>query len=396
MGAKGADGCAIVGTAYSRIGRQPAAGMAALAVEACREAVADAGLRMDDIDGFAAFHRPSESMPGQIEGIDFAGAQLAVRLFGLRDVAWFCSVDRGLFVAAVVEAMGAIRTGTCKYVVVLRALNNPTSNPWARFVDETTPISAAHSAPYGLPALGAPLPYSQYISRYGAERHAMASVVAELRRNAAANPNALFYQHSFREDDYLSAPMIMDPLCVHDIDSPVSGAAALVLTSAERARDLQWPPAYVAAHASLGFDFSGRGVLTWDSMMESARHLAATVWKGSGIGPNAVDTVQLYDSYSYLLYMWLEAFGFCDAGEAHRFVGDGRTSVNGALPMNTSGGSLGMGRLHGAAQVIEGVLQLQNRCDLRQVKGASVALVTVGVPTLGAGGLLLTSEPVGG
>ena len=386
---------AVVGTAYSEVATHSREGIGALAVAACQQAVADAGLTMGDIDGVVSFHRPQESMPGQIEGVDYAGSQLMVSLFGLTELGWFASLDRGLLIGALAEASNAIQAGSCSCALVFRALTSPESEINGRFHDEVSPVGQEFTTCYGLPALGASLPYSEYISRYGARREHMARLMVDVRQKAALNTDAIHYGNPITEEDYLNSEMLFEPLSLLDCELPVTAAGALVVTSAERAQSLRWRPAYVVGRASLGFDFGGHGFPTLDTLMEAAAHVGSELWRDSGLGSADVDIVQVYDSFSYLIYLWLEALGFCGEGEAFEFVQGGRVAIDGALPTNTSGGSLGMGRLHGLAQVIEAVRQVQGRCGDRQVRDVNVALATAGMPTHGAGALLFSKQPLG-
>lgn len=386
---------AVTGSAYSSVAQHSDAGVGALAVEASLKAIDDAGLRVQEIDAVVSCHRPQESMPGQVEGVDYAGSQLVIRALKLRDLKWFTSLDRAQMGGALVEAIQAVYARSCECVLVIRALRNRRNRPELRFHDELAPTGRAFTDPYGLPAMGQALPYSEYLARYGATREHMGAYMVGTRKHAAANPDALFHDRPITTADYANSPMISEPLSLMDFDVPVDGASALVVTSAERARSLKQPPAYIAGYAALGFDYYGRGVPTWDANFEAARVLGDALWRNAGVTAADIDTVQVYEPVSPLVYLWLEALGFCKPGEAFQFVQDGRTEVGGALPVNTSGGSLGMGRLHGGAQLIEAARQVQGRCGARQVAGAGFAVAAVGLPTAGAGAVVFSSDPAG-
>jgi acetyl-CoA acetyltransferase len=387
------DRVAVVGTSYSNAHSKADAGLGALVIEAAQKAADNAGLDIRDIDGFASYHRPGESMPGQVDGVDFAGVHYLVRTLGQRNVRWFSSLDRGLIGAATVEAVNALYSGSANYVLVFRAMRNSLVEPRQRFSDEIAPFGSAVTSPYGLPALGASLAYSQYMALYGATREHMATFIVGNRANAAANPDAAFYQSPITIHDYLSARLVIDPLSALDCDIPVDAVSALILTTTERARDLRQPPVYVAGYATLGFDYFGNGVPTLEACMEAARIVASALWLNSGLGPRNVDQAHVYDSFSHFVYIWLEAFGFCEIGEAFQFIQGGRVAIGGELPVNTSGGSLGMGRLHGGAQLIEAIRQIQGVCGSRQDGDVNVALVTTGAPTDGVASLLFSKEP---
>jgi acetyl-CoA acetyltransferase len=250
------------------------------------------------------------------------------------------------------------------------------------------------TAPYGLSntVMMWAVPYSRYMARYGATREHLATFIVNNRRNTNLNPEAVFYDKAIGRDDYLQSTMVADPLSMLDCDMAVDGCGAMIVTTAERARDLPGTPAYVTGCASIGVGYDNAPVLTLDSFMNSARILARTTWENSGLGPSDVDNLNLYDGFSYFPLLWLEAFGFCGEGEAFEFIQDGRTALGGTHPLNTSGGALGMGRLHGTPQLIEAVRQVQGRCGERQVEGCEVSLVQAGSPLHGSGALVLSKN----
>jgi acetyl-CoA acetyltransferase len=194
-------------------------------------------------------------------------------------------------------------------------------------------------------------------------------------------------------DDYMNARMIADPLCLFDCDIPIEGCAALVLTTAERARDLSQPPAYIAGY---GQHTAARPVLftyTVDDYMVSGGSTARKLWSSSGLGPSDVNAAQLYDGFSPSTYYWLEAAGFCPQGEAFRFVQDGRIALEGELPVNTFGGSLSEGRLHGMGHLAEAVYQVSGRAGPRQIPGCTMSVAIDGSPMLRGSGIAFTSQP---
>ena len=251
------------------------------------------------------------------------------------------------------------------------------------------------SAPYGFtsPFQTHGVAYRRYLHRFGAEREQMAAVATTQRANANRNPHAWFRDTSMSVDDYLAARMISDPLCLFDCDIPVEGAVAIVVTSAERARDLAQPPAYLAGY---GINTSRSLAVTpyvLGSYMDAGSSTAGKLWSSSGLGPSDMSAAELYDGFSPTVYYWLESAGFCEEGEASRFVQDGRIALDGELPVNTHGGSLSEGRLHGMGHVAEAVLQVTGRAGERQVEGASAVAAFAGSPLLRGSAVVLTSEP---
>jgi acetyl-CoA acetyltransferase len=179
-------------------------------------------------------------------------------------------------------------------------------------------------------------------------------------------------------EDYLDAPMISDPLGRLDCDLPIDGAVGIVLSSADGAADCPNPPVRLEAVGCANHDTHG-----WEPRLDfpamGAADAAAQMWSRTDLTPADVDVAELYDGFSILTLSWLEALGFCGAGEAGAFVEGGqRIGLGGALPLNTYGGQLSAGRLHGFWLFHEAVLQLRGHAGPRQVPGAEVAVTSAG------------------
>jgi acetyl-CoA acetyltransferase len=191
-------------------------------------------------------------------------------------------------------------------------------------------------------------------------------------------------------DDYLAARMISDPLGLYDCDVPIDGSTAVIVSSRETARDLRRTPVKVEA---IGCGLRGRP--SWDQFDDlttmAARDAAAMLWSRTDLKPHDVDIAELYDGFSFLTIVWLEALGFCSKGEGGRFIEGGkRIALDGELPLNTNGGQLSAGRLHGYGFLHEACTQLRGAAGGRQVAGSpEVATVGVGGGPLG-GCILLT------
>ena len=385
---------AIAGVAYSPTVKRSERGLGALAIDACLGAIRDAGLKPEDIDGISNYPNPSRIGAGDKDGVDFVGTKFIAEALRLKNLSWFSSVTSGTMCVSLVEAANAVAAGTCTHALAWRGMANP---PGQFGVYRATHAEGdtQFEAPYGLAnhVMRFAFAYSQYMARYGATRKNMATYIVNCRRNAAINPNAAHFGKPITREDYMGARMIGEPLSILDCDMPVDGCGAVVVTTAERARDLAQTPVYVAGVASGGFKYNHSLVLDLDSYEESAALLARSLWKNSGLGPADMDFANVYDGFSLFVYIYLEAFGFCKKGEAHRFIQDGRIALEGALPVNPSGGAMGMGRLHGTPQLLEGVLQLQGRAGQRQLKKARTTLVNSGGPATGCGAAVLTLDP---
>jgi acetyl-CoA acetyltransferase len=192
------------------------------------------------------------------------------------------------------------------------------------------------------------------------------------RRHAARNPAAL-YRDELTIDDYLSARMISDPLCLYDCDVPVDMSIALVVSAADAARDLP--------HSAIRLEAAGMALRdrpSWDQFANPAspcRDAAAELWAQTDLTVDDVDVAELYDGFSILTLMHLEALGFCKEGEGGAFVEGGqRITFGGDIPVNTDGGHLSAGRSRGFGQLLEACVQLRGEAGERQVPGVDVAV----------------------
>lgn len=386
---------AVAGIGFSKLTRKPQGELGRLAFQAARAALDDAGLDATKVDGLATYPDPPFYGAGRRDGVDLVSVEYFLRHFPLApDVRWYAQVDQGMIAAAVIEAANAIISGMATYVLVWRAMHTP-AGTYTRVAARQATGDAQFSLPYGQAAIYQwhAMAYRRYMHLYGATREEMASLAVNQRRNANLNEHAFFRDTSLSREEYLAARYIADPLCLFDCDIPIEGCAAFVLTSAERARDLRQPPAYIAAGAQ---NTSGRRELIsyiLDDYMACGATLAGQLWADAGLGPGEMQAAQLYDGFSPSVYYWLEAAGFCKLGEAHSFIQDGRISLAGELPLNTFGGSLSEGRLHGMGHLAEAARQVTGRAGPRQVPGCAAACAIDGSPLLRGSGIVFTADP---
>jgi acetyl-CoA acetyltransferase len=384
---------AIVGTGLSTISRRTFRSLGDLAIEAVSRAAEDAGISVELIDGLAVYPNPSRRGAGTIDGIDFVGGHYLGRTMNLRSLRWVCAVNPGSLIGSVVEAVNAVAAGACTYAVAWRAMHNP-EGKFGRYREAFAEGGEQFRAPYGLGAFlqwFAPA-YSRYLWQYGATREHMAAFIVTNRAHAALNPASVFYGQSLSREDYLSSRMISEPLSLLDCDMAVDGAGAVIVTTAERAKDLRRPPAYVTGYGLSTVDYGRSAIWTLEDFETGFDIIARNLWASCGLSAKDVDVPELYDGFSFLVYLGLEAFGFCRRGEAFEFIQDGRIALGGELPLTPSGGSLGMGRLHGIPQLIDAVMQIQGRSGPRQVEGANIALAASGAPFGSAGAVLLSRD----
>lgn len=193
--------------------------------------------------------------------------------------------------------------------------------------------------------------------------------------------------------DYVAARMVSDPLCLFDCDVPVTGCVAAVLIRADRARDLRHAPAYVAAVVQQTTRYSATIHYTQQDHIEAGRPVIDELWRQAGAGADDVDVAEVYDGFAPSALYWLEAAGFCPRGQALPFIQGGRIARDGELPVNTFGGSLSEGRLHGMGHIAEAVLQIGRRAGERQTAHPDLVLVLDGSPMMRGGGLILSAVP---
>lgn len=385
----------ISGIGQSAVGRPSKHTALRLTVDACLEAVKDAGLALSDIDGLTTYPGPSQSGGG----ISPVGATETMLALGLSPIWVGASTEGHGHMGAIISAIQAIASGLCRHVLVFRTVAQATArakvhhagvlgdgpgqgrvrgnNAW------TVPFNAL--SPANVYAL-----YAQaYFEKYGATSAQLGAIAVNSRCMAALNPNAI-YRTPITIDDYLSSRVISSPLRLYDCDTHIDGSTAILLSHRDAARDLVRPPIHIE---SMGMSLSGLG-FGWhrgDFTSLAADQAGTMMWSRTDLKPSDVDVAQIYDGFSILTLLWLESLRFCARGEAAAFVEGGmRIGLGGELPMNTSGGQLSAGRFHGFGHTHEACLQLWGRAGERQVPGAQVCAVSNG--GYGYGALLLTAS----
>jgi acetyl-CoA acetyltransferase len=354
----------------------------------------DAGVAPEQIDGLTTYPELPALGAGSRDGEDIVSVMYIMNhLLLAQDIRWYAQIEAGMIASPVIEAVNALIAGACNYVLIWRALHQPRGR-YGAWTSNRAAGESQFMAPYGCTSIFQwhAMQWQRYMHKYGAKREHLATFVVNSRRNANLNPRAFFYTTPMTRDDYLASRWIAEPLCLFDCDIPVEGCVAIVLTTAERARDLRNPPAYIAGY---GQNTSRRGALfhyALDDYIACGQSLANKLWSSSGLGPKDMAAAELYDGFSPSTLYWLEAAGFCKEGEAHQFIQDGRIALEGELPVNTFGGSLSEGRLHGMGHIAEAVFQVTGRAEKRQIPGAAAACAIDGSPMLRGSGLVLTKE----
>lgn len=378
----------ISGIGQSQVGRRLDRSPLALTLDAVTAAVADAGLSMSDIDGLATYPGGGVSVGGP----GFAGPPLAdvYDALGLAPSVLLGGYEGPAQLGPLLTGALAVSGGVARHVVVYRTVTEGSGRHRARAGGEQLPsgvtpwISAFGGGPA---ALAMAMLARRHFHDYGTTREQLAAIALNARRHAALNDKAIF-RESLSLDDYLSARMVADPLCLYDCDVHCDGSTAFVLSTADYAADA---PRDVVRVEAMGVAPLARADYAQHAELWPGRRAATQLWSRTDLRPGDVDVAGLYDGFSILTMLWLEALGFCGLGESGEFVAGGeRISLGGELPLNTNGGQLSAGRLHGFGFVHEMCLQLRGEAGDRQVPAAECAAVAVGaLPYVGC--LLLTS-----
>jgi len=315
---------------------------------------------------------------------------------------WFCGgPELPGQLGAVINACAAVATGLARHVLCFRTVWESTAQGSGRRAGIGTGGSGRFRAsgfmqwtlPYGAAsaAVWIAMMARRHFHEYGTTREQMAQIALNARRNAGLNPKAV-YREPMDLDDYMAARMISEPFCLYDCDAPVDGSTAIIVSAVDAARDGRRPPLRVEAVGS-----ALRGRPSWDQFDDlttmALRDAASMMWERTDFSPADVHVAELYDGFSFIAMAWLEALGFCGKGESGPFIEDGRAiALDGEIPLNTHGGQLSAGRLHGFGFLHEAALQLWEEGGPRQVPGQPrVAVAAAGGGPLG-GCLLLHRE----
>jgi len=392
-GRKFEDDVVLSGIGMSAIGRRLMTSPLALAVDACRAAVADAGLTMDDIDGLSTY--PGGGLEHGVGegGITALEAALRVRPTWINGGGEIPGPS-----GSVVAAMLAVSAGLARHVLCFRTMWQSTHETLLRQGKLRGLPSGRSSGDmgWGLP-FGSQAPQvlaqtaQRYFRKYGASRETLGWIALNQRANAALNPTAI-YRDPMTMDDYLSARTITKPFGLFDCDVPCDASVAVVVSAAEAAGELRVRPVRVEA---VGTAIAER--MEWDQSTSTIEPQvlgpATHVWTRTTLRPEDVDVAELYDGFTFNCLSWIEGLGFCGLGEARDFLDGGKNIArDGLLPLNTHGGQLSHGRTHGMGLLHEAITQLRGQAGDRQVDGARVAVVSSGGLTPSSVLLLRTDD----
>ncbi|HXN61417.1 MAG TPA: thiolase family protein [Acidimicrobiales bacterium] len=393
----------ISGIGQSDVGRRLGRSDIDLTVEAAERAIADAGLSRDDIDGLATYPGMGTGTPG-FAGPTTPELQDALGL----SLNWHDGGGEGpAQMRAVIVAALAVAAGLARHVLVYRTVSEGSAQGtggrqgiggsgggggggvprFGSFMQWSLPFGAVSAANW------LAMVAQRRMHEFGLTRQQLGAIPVNNRANAALNPKAI-YRDPMSLSDYLAARMITTPLCLFDCDAPCDGSTSVIVSHRDVAPDLDHPAVHINA---VGTALRGRP--SWDQFDDmtsmAARDAAASMWERTELRPSDVDTAQLYDGFSILTVVWLEALGFCGRGESGPYIeGGSAIARDGVLPLNTAGGQLSGGRLHGFGLIHEACVQLRGEGGPRQVvrpggRPVEVAAVGNGGGPI-AGSMLLT------
>jgi acetyl-CoA acetyltransferase len=358
---------AIAGVATFGNGETPGFTDMELLARSARAAVADAGLKMSDIDGVCTASA-SAAMWGLpvIEYLGLNPRYIDTTMLG-----------GSSFIAHLLPAMEALRSGQCKAVLVCygsaqrsAAFGRREIGQARRYLD---PQPYEHPYEPAFPVSAYALAASRHMHEFGTTREQLADVAVAARAWARLNPEA-FMRDPLTREDVLKSRMVADPLSVRDCCLVTDGGGAYVLVSAERAKDLPRKPVYVLGNATAVWN---RQISSMpDLTVTAARQSGEEAFAMAGLAPKDIDVLELYDAFTINTLLFLEDLGFCPKGEGGRFIADGAIAPGGKLPVNTNGGGLSCTHpgMYGIFALIEAVRQLRGECGERQVKNVRTAL----------------------
>jgi acetyl-CoA acetyltransferase len=364
---------AIAGIGQTEFSKNSGRSEMQLAAEASLAAIRDAGLSPADIDGTVTFFEDTNEE-----------LQLQ-RSLGISNLTWMSrSRLGGAGACSTIQlAAAAVASGAASAVLVYRAFNERSGR---RFGQPTKPAggpSRDHHFIYGLdtPAKIYGLWFRRYMETYGLTNEDLGHYVVAARKYAATNPSAWFYERPVSLEDHQASRWIVEPvLRLLDCCQESDGGVALVVTTAERARDLRQPLVRILGATQSHMQ---NGDVLFDYYRDDpgeypeAQQISRDLWRLTGLGPSDIDVAMLYENFSPVLFMMLEAHGFVGRGEARDFIRSGQIGIDGQLPTNTNGGLLGEGYIHGFNNMTEAVRQVRGTAA-NQVRDAQTAFVSSG------------------
>jgi acetyl-CoA acetyltransferase len=374
------DRCSIAGIGSTEFSKKSGRSVLSLAVEASLAAINDAGMSVAEVDGVVRCEMD------EIHANDLADA------LGLPALNYFAEVEAGGSAPCgmVAQACAAVAGGLARSVLVFRSLNGRSG---VRYGLGTTQAQVGGRSsydeffvPYGLVAPGQMygLIARRHMEDFATTSEQLGAIAIACRARANDNPAAQMYGRPLDMEAYLASRPISTPLRLFDYCQETDGACAVLVTSSERALDCPHAPAVIRSLAQ-GALPHGQGGLIFPSLMRESiatfpsAPTARLLYERAGLGPSDIDVAQFYDCFTITVLLQLEDYGFCAKGEGGPFAASGALELSGSLPINTAGGNLSEGYIHGVNHIVEGVRQIRGT-STNQVSGAETCLVTSGIP----------------
>jgi acetyl-CoA acetyltransferase len=370
------DKAAIVGIGQTAFSKRLEPSETELACMAIRDALDDAGIHPSEVDAMSAFTWESTEENEVASNLGFGDVRFFSRI----------GYGGGAGCATILHLAMAVATGQASVGVAFRSRKRGSgARLWALAAERMSDVWK-YTRPYGLvrPVDEVAILTQRYMHEYGMTRDHLANVALACRRHANKNPNAMMYAKGMTREDYMAARWIAEPLCLFDNCLETDGALACVIVSAERAKDCKQRPVYIHAGAQ-GISAPHPTMMNHfcDSPLDGPGWAAGRgMWSNSDLKPKDIKVAQIYDAFTPLVPLSLEAYGFCKRGEGAAFTENGALELGGRLPINTAGGGLSEAYVHGFNHINEGVRQMRGT-SVNQVPGADACLVTSGeaVPT---------------
>jgi acetyl-CoA acetyltransferase len=374
----------IVGIGSTEFTRNAGRSEIHMAVDAALAACADSGVQPEEIDGMVRF-----GTAGAI-AVEFTTESDVARCLGIPNLRYFAEAPwgGGACCATIMHAATAVAMGLANYVFCFRSIRAASGT--VRYGRPANiPIDSHYSwtMPYGFqsPTSWVAMFTRRWMHETGATNDQLADVALVSRENAVRNPRSMFYGRPMTREEYYRSPMMCEPFRMHDTCLENDGAVGLIVTTPERAKDLQQTPAFVTGAAeATGWDSYCmtsfyREEIGIPELMETGKDL----FRMADMTPKDIQVAQFYDAFTSLVPMSMEALGFVEKGEGGPYCeGGDRIRPDGELPINTSGGMLSESYIHGMNMIAEGVRQIRGT-STTQIDGAENVLVTggLGVPT---------------
>jgi len=370
------DKAAITGVGYTPITRNSGVSVASLAFEACGNAIKDAGLTPQDIDGVITYSPANDT-------ISVRDVQTG---FGMTNNQWNCDISGGgtQSCSSIAQAAMVIASGLCNHVLAFRAMNGRTGvrmggmGGLGRGSSQTAGGSRQWVSPFGFG--GAPQSYAmmarKHMATYGTTQEHLGNIAVTLRANAQHNERAIM-RSPITLEDYHNSRWVAEPFHLLDCCQETDAGCAMVISRADLAKSMPHPPAYIMSFAYGG----GPGINTEldkyaDFTTMFPKFIAPGLFARAGITPEDVDVAEIYDAFTFTVLCQVEDFGFCEKGEGGPFIAEGNIAPTGKIPVGTHGGLLSEGYIHGFNNVAEAVSQVRGDAGVRQIPNVEIALAS--------------------